>query len=500
MDAQICKQGAIPQPALKETARHWIWSIAGMLLIMAGCQRQPPDAVASRNSAAPPALTSALSPQQVRAIAKEAYIYGFPMVDSYRIQYSYFVDTANPEYKGAWNQVHNTARVYTPDDKAIQTPNSDTPYSQLGVDLRTEPLVITVPAVPKGRYFSAQFIDMYTYNFAYVGTRATGNDGGTFLLAGPGWQGETPPGIKEVIRSETELAFILFRTQLLGADDIDNVRKIQAGYKVQSLSAFLGTPPPPPAPAIDFIVPLTPEQQKTSPEFFAILNFLLQFAPTHPSEVALRERFASIGIEPGKPFDVATLPADRRQAIEQGMADAWKAFSDHKINDIDTGKASSADSFGTREYLKNNYMERMSGAVLGIYGNSKDEALYPAYFVDSAGQKLDGRNRYTLRFAPGQLPPVDAFWSATMYGLPSSLLVANPLDRYLINSSMLPSLQKDADGGITLHLQHESPGKARESNWLPAPAGPFLMAMRLYQPKAEALDGRWKAPALERVP
>lgn len=182
------------------------------------------------------------------------------------------------------------------------------------------------------------------------------------------------------------------------------------------------------------------------------------------------------------------------------MADAWKAFSDHKTNDIDTGKASSADSFGTREYLKNNYMERMSGAVLGIYGNSKDEALYPAYFVDSAGQKLDGRNRYTLRFAPGQLPPVDAFWSTTMYELPSSLLVANPLDRYLINSAMLPSLQKDADGGITLYLQHESPGKARESNWLPAPAGPFLVAMRLYQPKAEALDGRWKAPALERTP
>ncbi len=500
MEVQICNQGDSRQPAPKGMARHWIWAIVGMLLIVAGCQRQPSDTTASGNSAAPAAPTSAPSLEQVRAIAKEAYIYGFPMVDSYRIQHSYFVDTANPEYKGAWNQVHNTARVYTPDDKAIQTPNSDTPYSQLGVDLRTEPLVITVPPVAKGRYFSAQFIDMYTYNFAYVGTRATGNDGGSFLLAGPGWKGETPPGIKDVIRSETELAFILFRTQLLGADDIDNVKKIQAGYKVQPLSAFLGTPAPPPAPAIDFIAPLTPEQQKTSPEFFAILNFLLQFAPTDPSEVALRERFASIGIEPGKPFDVASMPADRRQAIQQGMADAWKAFSDHKTNDIDTGKASSADSFGTREYLKNNYMERMSGAVLGIYGNSKDEALYPAYFVDSSGQKLDGRNRYTLRFAPGQLPPVDAFWSATMYELPSSLLVANPLDRYLINSAMLPSLQKDADGGITLYLQHESPGKARESNWLPAPAGPFLVAMRLYQPKAEALDGRWKAPALERTP
>ena len=464
---------------------------------VAACQKGPTE---GPTAATPSPGPSAPTVEEVRAIAKEAYIYGFPMVDNYRIQHSYFVDATNPEYKGAWNQVHNTARVYTPDDKAIQTPNSDTPYSQLGVDLRAEPLVITVPPVEKGRYFSAQFIDMYTYNFAYVGTRATGNDGGSFLLAGPGWQGEAPPGIKGVIRSETELAFVLFRTQLLGPDDIDNVKKIQAGYQVQPLSAFLGTPAPPAAPPIDFIAPLSPDQQKTSPEFFGILNFLLQFAPTHPSEVELRERFARIGIEAGKPFDVAALPADRRQAIEAGMADAWKAFNDHKANEVDTGKSSSADSFGTREFLKNDYLTRMSGAVLGIYGNSKDEALYPAYFVDAAGQKLDGGQRYTLRFAPGQLPPVDAFWSATLYELPSSLLYANALDRYLVNSAMLPQLQKDADGGITLYIQHESPGKARESNWLPAPAGPFFVAMRLYQPKADALDGRWKAPPLERAP
>lgn len=478
--------------------RRWRWAIVSMIVLAAGCQKptQEPGAAAQTQA---PAATPASQPslEEVRAIAKEAYIYGFPMVDNYRIQYSYFVDAANPEYKGPWNQIHNTARVYTPQDKAIQTPNSDTPYSQLGADLRAEPLVITVPPIEAGRYFSAQFIDMYTYNFAYIGTRATGNDGGSFLLAGPGWQGETPAGIKQVIRSETELAFVLFRTQLFGPDDIDNVKKIQAGYRVQPLSAFLGQPAPPAAPPIQFIAPLTPEQQKTSPAFFNVLNFLLQFAPTHPSETALRERFARIGIVPGKPFDVAALPADQRQAVESGMADAWKAFAENKANEIDTGKTSSADAFGTREFLDNDYLRRMSGAVLGIYGNSKDEALYPAYFVDATGEKLDGSRRYTLRFAPGQLPPVDAFWSATLYELPSSLLSANPLDRYLINSSMLPKLQKDADGGITLYIQHESPGKARESNWLPAPSGPFFVVMRLYQPKAEALDGRWKAPPLE---
>ncbi|MGD9784213.1 MAG: DUF1214 domain-containing protein, partial [Hyphomicrobiaceae bacterium] len=175
-----------------------------------------------------------------------------------------------------------------------------------------------------------------------------------------------------------------------------------------------------------------------------------------------------------------------------------KEFAEFKKTETDTGKRPSSDAFGTREFLKNDYMVRMAGAVLGIYGNSKEEALYPAYFTDANGQPLDASSqRYTLRFAPGALPPVKAFWSVTMYELPSSLLSANSLNRYLINSSMLPGLKKDADGSITLYLQHETPGKDKEANWLPAPKGPFWTVMRLYWPKPEALDGRWKAPPLE---
>src|ERR1700734_3830253 len=154
--------------------------------------------------------TSALAqaqttPAEARAIAKEAYVYGFPMVDNYRIQYAYFVDSKNPEYKAPWNQIKNIPRVYTPDDKAIQTPNSDTPYSMIGLDLRTEPIVLTVPVIEKGRYFSVQLIDLYTFNFAYLGSRTTGNDGGSFLIVGPGWKGETPNGVTKTIRAETEL-------------------------------------------------------------------------------------------------------------------------------------------------------------------------------------------------------------------------------------------------------------------------------------------------------
>lgn len=450
-----------------------------------------PDSAASAGTA--PSLAEA------RAIAKEATIYGFPLVDNYRIQYSYFADRSNPEFKAEWNAIYNNARVYTPDDKAIQTPNSDTPYSYVGADLRAEPIVLTVPKIDKGRYYSLQFIDMYTHNFAYVGSRATGSDGGAFLLAGPGWKGTTPKGVKQVIHSETEFAFILYRTQLFNPSDIDNVKRIQAGYKVQTLSAFLGKPSPPPAPKVDFLKPLTAEQERTSLRFFNVLNFVLQFCPTHPSEKALMARFAKIGVVPGKTFDPEALSPDLSNALKEGMADGWKAFADFKATELDTGKITSADGFGDRAYLKNDYMRRMSAAALGIYGNSKQEAIYPAYFLDADHQGIDGSHRYTLRFAPGQLPPVNAFWSLTMYELPQSLLYANPLDRYLINSAMLPNLKRDADGGITLYIQNDSPGKDKESNWLPAPKGPFFLAMRLYWPKEPALDGRWKAPSLQKV-
>ena len=363
-----------------------------------------------------------LTPEEARSIAKEAYVYGFPIVDNYRINHAYFVDKNNPEFKAPWNTIHNTARVYTPKDRAIQTPNSDTPYSQLGMDLRAEPLVLTVPKIADNRYFSIQLIDGYTFNFAYVGSRTTGNDGGSYLIAGPEWQGETPKGIDAVFRSGTALAWALYRTQLFNSDDLKAVEAIQADYRVETLSQFLGKPPSSAMP-VDFVQPLTVDEQKTSPEFFSVLAFALQFAPVDPSEVELRQRFATLGIVPGKPFDFAALSPDVQAAVEQGMAEAWAEFAAFKREKIDTLEVTSGDLFGTREFLKNNYLYRMSGAVLGIYGNSREEAMYPAYAVDAAGAPLDGsKHAYTIHFAADQLPPVNAFWSLTLYELPSSSL------------------------------------------------------------------------------
>ena len=438
-----------------------------------------------------------LTAAEARAIAKDAYIYGFPLVDSYRILHAYSVDTNSPEYKAPFNQISNIGRVFTPEDKAVQTPNSDTPYSMLVFDLRSEPIVLTVPVIEEGRYFSIQFVDAYTFNFDYVGSRTTGNGGGKILLAGPNWEGVIPKGITKIVRAETEIGIAIYRTQLFNPADIDEVRKIQAGYAAQPLSAFLGRPAPKVEPTIDFVQPLTPVAQKTDETFFNILNFVLGFSAAPPSEKELMARFAKIGIGAGKTFDVASLSLEMRKAIQHGMSDAWQALAELN-QEIALGKVTSASLFGTREHLQGNYLYRFAAAVLGIWGNSSAEAIYPAYRTDHAGAPLDGKNRYTLRFAPDQLPPVHAFWSATMYRLPESLLYVNELNRYLINSPMLPSLKLDADGGLTLYVQHESPGTDKESNWLPAPKGPFWIALRLYWPKPEALDGQWKQPALEK--
>ena len=209
-------------------------------------------------------------------------------------------------------------------------------------------------------------------------------------------------------------------------------------------------------------------------------------------------RFATLEIGGGKTFDWDSFSSEIKEAIGQGIADAWAEFEELKKK-ADAGEIGSGDAFGTREHLQNNYLYRMAAAVLGIWGNSEEEAIYPAYYIDADGEKLDGSHRYTLRFAPDQLPPVEAFWSLTMYELPASLLTDNPLDRYLLNSPMLEDFVRDNDGAITLYLQHESPGTDKEANWLPAPAGPFSAILRLYWPKAEALDGTWTPPPLKRV-
>jgi hypothetical protein len=390
------------------------------------------------------------------------------------------------------NQLGHNRDVATPKNKAVQAINADTPYSRALVDLRTEPFVIGVPDVEPGRFYHVQLVDLYTHNLDYIGTRKDGNGAGNFLLVGPNWKGETPPGIKRVIRTETELVRVTFRTQVFNPGDLETVRRLQDRYSVQPLSAFLKQPAPAPAPAIAF---QAIDQKTLYPQLFGYLNFLLQFAPVHPSEQDLRARLARIGIEPGKPFPPAGMSPETIAAIEAGIQDGRAA-----VDQASAAGTSSIGFLGSREQLKNNYLNRAVGCKMGINGNSPEEALYQMYQKDAEGQRLDtSKHEYTLRFAKDALPPVNAFWSITMYDGKTLLLIDNPIDRYLINSPMLPNLKRDADGGLTIYVQNKTPGKGKEPNWLPAPDGPAVIALRMYLPKPEIIAGTWTPPNVEKV-
>ena len=482
-------------------------AVVATVVALAGCSK-PGDAVdeAAKNNAA--AGVAAPSIEEVKAIAEEAYIYGFPMVAGYKAMYEFNVDTTSPQYKTGFNQIWNDSKTFTPKDTAIVTPNSDTPYSMVQADLRAEPIVLCVPAVEKGRYYSVQLTDMYSFNYGYIGSRATGNDPGCYMIAGPDWSGETPPGIAKVFNSETQFSLVIYRTQLFNAADIDNVKKIQAGYTVQPLSAFLKQPAPAAAPAIDFPKFVGDDPFKT--DFPAFLDFLLQFAPaTGPSaaDAPLREKLASIGIGPGKKFDFKDLSLEHKAAIgigiKQGFEKIDKASTSigKEINGWHVGSA-----FGDRTFYNGDWLLRAAAAKAGIYGNNAVEAMYPMTRVDSTGQPIDtSKNNYTLTFAKDSLPPVNAFWSVTMYDGKSQLLIENPINRYLINSPMLSSMKKNADGSLTLYIQKDSPGKDKEANWLPAPNDTVYLVMRLYWPKTEAPsilpagEGTWSPPAVVKA-
>jgi hypothetical protein len=445
------------------------------------------------------------SPAEARRIAEAGYIFGLPIVMNYGTMYEYAVDRSSAEFKAPFNELKNEARVYTYRDTAIITPNSDTPYSFAWLDLRVEPIVVSVPAVDKSRYYVVQVVDGSTYNYGYIGSRATGNEAGDYMVVGPEWQGETPPGIKKVFRPGTLFSVTGIRTQLFTLDDMPNVVAVQAGYKVQPLSAYLRRPAPPAAPAIAF-PPINAELARSN--FFEYLAFALQFGPPAANEAAIRADLARIGVGPGKTFTFKDLPTEHKQEIAAGMK-AGQAKVDEAVAtagaNINGWRVSSL--LGDATFFNGDWLRRAAGAQAGIYGNSAVEATYPITRTDAEGQTLDGsKNNYTLTFAAGETPPVNAFWSVTMYDGKTQFLIQNPINRYLINSPMVPSLIKGADGSLTLYIQNKSPGAGKEANWLPAPDGPIYLVMRLYWPKETPPSilpvghGTWRPPGIKRLP
>jgi hypothetical protein len=253
---------------------------------------------------------------KAKDIAEAGFIYGLPIVMNYAVMYEYAVDRNSGQFKAPFNQIKNEARVFTYKDTAVVTPNSDTPYSLAWMDLRAEPIVLSVPAVEPKRYYSVMLCDGNTYNYGYIGSRATGSEAGDYMVVGPDWKGATPPGIKKVFRSTTQFSLAAYRTQLFDPGDMPNVVKVQSGYKMRTLSAYLNQPAPSAAPAIDF-PKIDKELVKTN--FFEYLDFVLQFAPAQENEKEIRAQLARIGIGAGKTFNFKDLPVKDKLEIALGM-------------------------------------------------------------------------------------------------------------------------------------------------------------------------------------
>jgi hypothetical protein len=346
--------------------------------------------------------------------------------------------------------------------------------------------------------------DGNTYNYGYIGSRATGSDAGDYMVVGPEWTGPTPPGIKKMFRSSTQFSAAAYRTQLFDADDMDNVIKVQNGYQVRTLSSYLNQSPSPPPPATKF-PKIDKELIKTN--FFEYLDFALQFAPAEANEAEIRAQLARIGIGAGKTFSFKDLSLEDKAEILLGMKEG-----DRKVDEAAAANGKDINHWrvgllwGGGAFFNGDWLKRATAAKVGIYGNDAAEAMYPYTRTDGDGQTLDcSRNNYTLTFAAGQLPPVNAFWSVTMYDGKTQLLVENPINRYLINSPMLPAMKKRADGSVTIYIQNKSPGADLEANWLPAPNGPIYLVMRLYWPKETPPsilppgEGTWQPPSVMRA-
>ena len=436
------------------------------------------------------------TPAEIRELAKQATIYGFPVVENYRVMYQQAINNtkSNDQFKAPFNTIASYAEAAGPSDTTIQTINADTPYSYLWLDLRKDGFILEIPKFNKDRYYSVQIIDLYTQNEDYIGINKDGYDGGKFLIVGPSWKGTVPSGIKRVIKTDTEFAYAAYRTQLFNEADVANVKKIQAQYKITPLSTYMNQKAPVTTP-VNW--PAIDRKSEEDPEkFFNYMNLMLQFMPVYPDEKNLRADFAKIGIDGKKTLDFSKMTTEEKNAYAAGYKDGMDAIVAYSKTDVP-----SSDIFGTHESLKNNYLNRAIGALLGLYGNTDTEAVYDAYKINpTTKQPYDAsKTNYILKFAKGETPPVKAFWSLTMYDDKTLAMVRNPINRYLINSSMLKDLKTDKDGGVTIYIQKNSPGKDKESNWLPTPDGPFFMVLRMYLPDEKLLGGQWKLPELQPV-
>jgi acetyl esterase/lipase len=437
-----------------------------------------------------------LTDDELTEIAVEAYFYAYPIVimDVTR-QVSTNCETASGAKMCAPMNQFAHVPVF-PDAKFtdVVRPNADTLYSVLWFDVTQEPLVIHVPD-SGGRYYLLPMLDMWSDVFACPGKRTSGTGEQTIAIVGPRWKGQLPKGL-DVRRSPTGMGWIIGRTQTNGKADFDNVHKFQAALKAVPLSAW-GKDYATPKGKVDRKVSSDPPSNQVArmdaAEFFGRFAELTKDNPPHPNDYPIRARMRRIGLVPGKTFDFAKAPPRVQAALKKAVTIAQKRLSVGLTNvgTIVNNWGMILSPIGT---YGTDYYRRALIAYGGLGANVIEDAIYPTAFVDANGKPFDSEKKYVIHFAKDEIPPVRAFWSLTMYN-DKQAFADNPINRYAIGDR--DKLKFNHDGSLTLFIQRESPGKDKESNWLPAPkSGGFSMNLRLYWPKPEALNGTWKAPAV----
>ncbi|MCI0352468.1 MAG: DUF1254 domain-containing protein [Acidobacteriales bacterium] len=436
---------------------------------------------------------------QIRDLAIDAYIYGHPLV---LMDVTREVITATPNadddrLMAPLNQFAHARQFPDHTFTNVVSPNADTLYSVAWLDLSKEPMILSVPEMGN-RYYLMQLLDAWTNVFASPGTRTTGSHKGDFAIVGPRWAGKLPAGLRE-IKSPTDMVLVGGRTQTNGKQDYAAVHAMQQKYKLTPLNAwgktYVAPTNVPVKQGVDAKTPPVDQiRRMDARNFFSRLAGLLKGNPPAPADAPFVERFRAFGLEPGQIFEQRNLDPAVVEQLEVSVRDAQNKIAAE-------AKKPHGKNLNGWEFMENvgrygtDYLWRAVIALVGLGANLAEDAVYPRATVDSDGQPLIGANQYVLRFAPGELPPVAAFWSVTLYN-DKQFFVENPINRYAIGDR--DKLKLDNDGALSLYIQNQSPGRDKESNWLPAPSGSFNLFMRLYWPKKEVIEGIWRPPRIER--
>lgn len=465
----------------------------------------PVLAAALAASMAPSAFAQELTRQETYDIANMAYKYAYPIVtmDVSTRQSTNVPDNKTVPLRAPVNQFVHARACPSAKERDVVRYNFDTLYSEAWLDLSKEPMILTVPDTT-GRYFLLPMLDMWTDVFAVIGTRTTGSKAGTYAIVGPHWSGSLPKGVEKIV-APTPNIWILGRTQANGTDDYDNVHKVQDGYTLTPLSQWGKHYTPPANLPVDASVdtktpPLFQVNHLDGVAMLTRLATLLQKQPPHGNDYPMLFQLQRLGLESGKPFDASKLSADQVATINKAATDALKELEFAGKTGVGMTKVNgwlfttqTVGTYGT------SYRQRAQGTLIGLGVNLPEDAIYPASFVDGDGKPYSGENRYVLHFEKGKMPPAQAFWSVTLYD-GDGFQVANPLNRFAVGDHFSDNkLKTNPDGSIDIYIQNESPGKDKESNWLPAPKGEFNLCLRMYSPGAAMVNGSWLPPPVKRV-